>query len=149
MKTKIAEDLEEENSEKRTQTSKDRWAVAHIYSSYNNTIVHVTDMSGAETLSLVSGGQVTNVSRLESSPASAIKIVKKVVDDLQEKGITGLHIRVRAPGGHNGPRHPGPGSQPTIKSLARAGFRIGIIQDVTPTPTDGCRRKGGARRKII
>jgi small subunit ribosomal protein S11 len=128
--------------------SKDRWAVVHIYSSYNNTIVHVTDVTGSETLSLVSGGHVTKVSRLENSPASAIKIVKKVVEEIRERGITGLHIRVRAPGGHNGPKYPGTGSQPTIKALSRAGFRIGVIEDVTPTPTDGCRKKGGRKRKL-
>lgn len=147
MKSKTAEDLKKGRI-KTQERSRDRWAIAHIYSSYNNTIVHVTDMTGAETLSLVSGGQVTRVSRLENSPATAIKIVHKVADEIREKGVTGLHIRVRAPGGHNGPKYPGPGSQPTIKSLARAGFRIGVIEDVTPTPTDGCRRKGGRKRKV-
>lgn len=145
MRNKLKENLD--IPEETKELSKERWAVVHIYSSYNNTIVHVTDLTGSETLSLVSGGHVTNVCRLESSPASAIKIIKKVVDDLKDKGITSLHIRVRAPGGHNGPRHPGPGSQPAIKALARAGFRIGVIQDVTPIPTDGCRKKGGALRR--
>ncbi len=149
MRNKLKETLKSEAPQAESkETGKERWAVAHIYSSYNNTIVHVTDMTGSETISLVSGGQVTNVCRLESSPASAIKIVKKVVDEIKEKGITGLHIRVRAPGGHNGPKYPGPGSQPTIKALARAGLRIGLIEDVTPIPTDGCRRKGGRSRKI-
>src|SRR3989344_2495567 len=116
MRSTTAENLEKPEEPTKT-SSKERWAVVHIYSSYNNTIVHVTDLTGAETISLVSGGHVTNVGRLESSPASAIKIIKKVVEDLKDKGITSLHIRVRAPGGHNGPRHPGSGSQPAIKQL--------------------------------
>lgn len=140
--------LEPEGETTRSSSDKERWAVAHIYSSYNNTIIHVTDVTGSETISIASGGHVTKVCRLESSPSSAIKMVKKIVDDLKEKGITGLHIRVRAPGGHNGPKYPGPGSQPTIKALSRAGLRIGIIEDVTPTPADGCRRKGGRKRKL-
>ena len=148
MKSKTEENRKKGKEEFKERKSKERWGVAHIYSSYNNTIVHVTDVTGAETLSLVSGGHVTNVSRLENSPATALKIVKKVVDDIREKGVTALHIRVRAPGGHNGPRYPGSGSQPTIKSLARAGFRIGVISDVTPIPTNGCRRKGGRKKKL-
>jgi len=87
------------------------------------------------------------VSRLESSPATAVKLVKKIAEDCAEKGITGVHIRVRAPGGHNGPKYPGQGSQTAIKSLARAGLKIGVIEDVTPNPHDGCRKKGGRKRK--
>ena len=147
MKSKTMQNLQKLKKDQPIR-SKERWAVVHIYASYNNTIVHVTDITGSETISLASGGHVTKVSRLENSPATAIKLVKKVIDDIREKGITSLHIRIRAPGGHNGPKYPGPGSQPTIKTFARAGFRIGIIEDVTPMPTDGCRRKGGRKRKL-
>lgn len=91
---------------------------------------------------------MVKVSRLESSPATAVKIVKKVADDCREKGITGVHIRIRAPGGHNGPRYPGQGSQTAIKSLARAGLKIGVIEDVTPIPHDGCRKVGGRKRSL-
>ena len=50
-----------------------RWGVAHIFSSYNNTLVHVTDMSGAETISFSSGGRHVTADRYESSPYAAMK----------------------------------------------------------------------------
>ena len=49
----------------------DKWAVVHIYSSYNNTIVHVTDVSGAETIARTSGGMFVKADRLESSAYAA------------------------------------------------------------------------------
>lgn len=128
--------------------SKERWGVAHVYSSYNNTFVHITDITGTETIAIASGGHVVKADRLESSQAAAIKIVKKVAQQAKMRGITGLHIKVRAPGGHNGPYNPNKASQTVLKQLAREGFKIGIIEDVTPIPTDGCRRKGGSRRKL-
>lgn len=54
-----------------------RWGVAHIYSSYNNTIIHITDITGAETMSKASGGMVVKAHRLESSPTAAMTAAKK------------------------------------------------------------------------
>ena len=68
--------------------------------------------------------------------------------DAKEKGFVGLHIRVRAPGG-NGHRSPGPGAQATIRALARAGIKIGKIEDITPIPHDGTGRPGGKRGRRI
>jgi small subunit ribosomal protein S11 len=74
---------------------------------------------------------------------------KQVAEQAREKGITGLHIKIRAPGGHNGPNSPGPGAQAAVRSLSRSGIRIGIIEDVTGLPTDGCRKKGGRRGRRV
>ncbi len=126
---------------------KGKWGVAHIYSSYNNTIVHITDITGSETISFASGGRVVKSSRLESSPNAAMQAVKLVSEEAKNKGITSLHVRIRAPGGHNGPRNPGKGAQAALRALSRVGFRIGNIKDVTPKPHDGCRRKGGGKKK--
>jgi small subunit ribosomal protein S11 len=126
-----------------------RWAVAHIYASYNNTIIHITDVTGTETLALASGGQVVKADRLESSPTAAMTAAKKAAEIAKEKGITGLHIKVRAPGGHNGPMNPGPGSQAAVRALSRMGIRIGFIEDVTPIPHGGCRKKGGKRGRRV
>jgi len=128
---------------------KERWAILHIYSSYNNTILHVTDITGAETLARSSGGQVVKQHRLESSPTAAMMAAKKVIDELRDKGITGLFARVRAPGGHNGPASPGPGAQAAIRTLSREGFRIGMIEDVTPVAHGGCRPAGGRRGRRV
>ena len=125
----------------------ERWGVAHIFSSYNNTLIHITDITGSETISFASGGRVVKSSRLESSPNAAMQAVKLVAEQAHTKGFTGLHVRIRAPGGHNGPKNPGKGAQAALRALSRAGFRIGNIDDVTPRPHDGCRRKGGGKRK--
>lgn len=126
-----------------------RWAVAHIYSSYNNTIIHVTDITGTETIVRTSGGQVVKADRLESSPTAAMSAAKKAADIVKDKGIRGLHIKVRAPGGHQGPSNPGPGAQAAIRALSRMGLKIGRIEDVTPEAHDGCRVKGGRRGRRV
>ena len=75
-------------------------------------------------------------------------LLKETVKYAKEKGFVGLHIRVRAPGG-NGPRSPGPGAQATIRALARAGIKIGKIEDITPIPHDGTGRPGGKRGRRV
>ena len=69
-------------------------------------------------------------------------------DAAKTKGINALHIRVRAVGGV-GSRIPGPGAQAAIRALARAGFRIGRIDDVTPVPHDTTRKPGGRRGRRV
>jgi len=128
---------------------KEKWAICHIYSSYNDTIIHITDISGAETISISSGGQVVKSDRMESSPTAAMIAAKKCAEGAKEKGITGVHVKVRAPGGHNGPTNPGPGAQATVRALSRIGLKIGIIEDVTPIPHDGCKKKGGRRGRRV
>jgi small subunit ribosomal protein S11 len=126
-----------------------RWAIAHIYASYNNTIITVTDVTGTETLARASGGQIVKQDRLESSPAAAMGCAKKIAEIVREKGINGLYIRVRSKGGHNGPKSPGPGAQAAIRALSRVGIRIGKIEEVTPEPHNGCRAKGGRRGRRV
>ncbi len=126
-----------------------RWGIAHIFSTYNNTIITVTDITGTETIARSSGGQMVKADRLESSPSAAMGIAKKVAELCREKGVTGLLIKVRARGGHNGPKNPGPGAQAAIRTLSRVGMRIGKIEDVTPEPHNGCRAKGGRRGRRV
>src|SRR3989344_7761364 len=64
-----------------------KWAIAHIYSSYNNTIIHITDITGCETLAVASGGMVVKSHRMESSPTAAMVASKKVAESIIEKGI--------------------------------------------------------------
>ena len=125
-----------------------KWGIAHIYSSYNNTIIHMTDLTGAETVALSSGGVHVNADRYESSPFAAMKAANTVVESVRNKGFTGFHIRVRAVGGV-GSRVPGPGAQAAIRALARGGFKIGRIDDVTPIPHDTTRKKGGKRGRRV
>lgn len=78
--------------------------------------------------------------RDESSPYAAMLAAQDVATRCREVGITALHIKLRATGG-TGTKTPGPGAQSALRALARAGMRIGRIEDVTPVPTDSTRRK--------
>ncbi len=125
-----------------------RTAIAHIFASHNNTIIVVTDQTGAETIAKISGGMVVKNDRDESSPYAAMKGADIVADRLKEFGITDLVIKVRAPGG-NRSKVPGPGAQSAIRSFSRAGFKIIRIEEVTPIPHDGTKKKGGRRGRRV
>ncbi|MGC8816586.1 MAG: 30S ribosomal protein S11 [Candidatus Hadarchaeum sp.] len=125
-----------------------KWGIAHIYSSFNNTIIHITDLTGAETVARYSGGMIVKADREESSPYAAMQAATRAAEEAIEKGFVGVHIKVRAPGG-SGPKSPGPGAQAAIRALARAGLKIGRIEDATPVPHDGCRKKGGRRGRRV
>jgi len=126
----------------------EKWGVAHIYSSFNNTIIHITDLTGAETVSRWSGGMIVKADREESSPYAAMQAAARAAEEAMDKGFMGVHIKVRAPGGSDS-KSPGPGAQAAIRALARAGLKIGRIEDVTPTPHDGVKRKGGRRGRRV
>ena len=120
----------------------EKWGVAHIHASFNNTIITVTDLTGAETIAAVSGGHVVKQDRDESSPYAAMQMAEELASRVRDAGFEGLHVRVRGPGG-NRQRNPGPGAQAAIRALARAGLEIGRIEDVTPIPHDGSRPPKG------
>ena len=146
--SKAAAETVVETTTQTKKEGKEKWGIAHIYSSYNNTIIHLTDLTGAETAAISSGGCHVNADRYESSPFAAMKASNAVVDAAKAKGFTALHIKVRAVGGV-GSRVPGPGAQAAIRALARGGFKIGRIDDVTPIPHDTTRRKGGKRGRRV
>ncbi len=125
-----------------------KWGIANIYASYNNILITVTDITGAETITKATGGMVVKQAKDESSPYAAQKAAERVADIAKEKGIVGFHVKVRAPGG-NKSSSPGPGAQAAIRALARAGMRIGRIEDVTPVPHDGTKKKGGRRGRRV
>ncbi|MHA1344820.1 MAG: 30S ribosomal protein S11 [Candidatus Heimdallarchaeaceae archaeon] len=128
----------------RPRRRESKHGVAHIFSSYNDTIIHITDISGAETFSRKSGGMFVKADRNESSPYAAMKAANAAAQESQAKGIYQLYVRYRAPGGHKN-RTPGPGTQAALRALKRSGMRIIRLEDVTPLPHNGCRRKGGRR----
>jgi len=125
-----------------------KWGIAHIFSTSNNTIIHVTDITGAETIARYSAGMMTDKGREGGMPFPAMQAARKAAEDALGKGITGVHVYVRAAGGHKS-KSPGAGAQPAIRALARAGLRIGLIQDVTPIPHDTTRRPGGRRGRRV
>lgn len=124
------------------------FGVAHLFASFNDTFVHVTDLSGRETLVRVTGGMKVKADRDESSPYAAMLAAQDVALRCKELGVTALHIKVRGTGG-NKSRSPGPGAQSALRALARNGMKIGRIEDVTPIPTDSTRRKSGRRGRRL
>ncbi|MCJ7517531.1 MAG: 30S ribosomal protein S11 [Methanomassiliicoccales archaeon] len=125
-----------------------KWGIANVFASYNNIIITLTDITGAETITKCSGGMVVKAAKDESSPYAAMRAAEKVAEIAKEKGIEGIHVKVRAPGG-NRSASPGPGAQAAIRALARAGLKIGRIEDVTPIPHDGTKKKGGRRGRRV
>ena len=134
---------------KRKQLTSKNCGILHILSSYNNTHLHVTDITGSETIVKVTGGMVTKSDRLKPTPNVAMVASKNLIEGCKSAGIDFLYIKLRAKGGHNGPNNPGPGAQATIRTLTREGIKLSKIEDVTPIPHDGCRRKGGKRGRRI
>ncbi|MCJ2519746.1 MAG: 30S ribosomal protein S11 [Candidatus Thermoplasmatota archaeon] len=125
-----------------------KWGVAHIFASYNNIIITLTDITGAETIAKCSGGMVVKADKDEASPYAAMRAAERVADAAKERGIESIHVRIRATGG-NKSTSPGPGAQAAIRALARAGLRIGRIEDVTPIPHDGTKPQGGRRGRRV
>merc|ERR1712057_11313 len=124
------------------------FGVAHIYASYNDTFVHITDLTGRETMVRVTGGMKVKADRDESSPYAAMLAAQDVAVRCKELGIGALHIKIRGTGGQRS-KTPGPGAQSALRALARAGMKIGRIEDVTPIPTDCTRKKGGRRGRRL
>lgn len=126
---------------KKAKISKEAEAVINIYTSFNNTIVHVTDMS-SKTIAKVTGGMVTKHNRLKSNPTIAMFIAKRISEEVKDLGIKSFYVRIRAKTRNPAP---GPGAHSIVKSLTREGFKILNILDTTRVPRGGPKKKGGRR----
>ena len=83
--TEPVEQTKTQNIEKTKTDAAVKWGIAHIYSSYNNTIIHITDLTGGETVAISSGGCHVNADRYESSPFAAMKAATTVVESARTK----------------------------------------------------------------
>merc|ERR1711976_218525 len=124
------------------------FGVVHLLATFNNTFIHVTDLSGRETYCRITGGMKVKADREESSPYAAMLAAVDVCKALKDVGINAVHIKLRGRGGTR-QKVPGPGAQSAIRALARNGLKIGRIEDVTPIPTDSTRKKGGRRGRRL
>ena len=86
--------------------------------------------------------------REESSPYAAMLAAQDVYQRLTVLGIDAVHVKIRGKGGI-GVKTPGPGAQAALRALARAGIKIGRVEDVTPVPTDSTRKKHGRRGRRL
>ena len=124
------------------------FAVCHIFASFNDTFLHITDCSGRETYCRVTGGMKVKKDCDEASPYAAMMAAQDIAVRCKELGVTAIHIKCRATGG-SATKTPGPGFQAALRAMARAGLKIDRIEDTTPIPTDGCRHRGGRRGRRL
>ncbi len=103
--------------------------VAHIKSTFNNTIVSITDPSGA-VIAWASSGQVGYKGSRKSTPFAAQLAAEAAARRAQEHGMRKVDVLVKGPGS---------GRETAIRSLTAAGLEVGSISDVTPQPHNGCR----------
>ncbi len=115
-------------------------AIVHIYSTYNNTKMVATDITGSETLAKSTGGIITKSQHKQGSPYVAMKMAEQISSTLKTKGYDNIKVKVRASGGIRA-KNPGQGADAAITSLTRSGMNILEIENVTPLPHDGCRPK--------
>ena len=96
------------------------FGVCHILATFNDTFIHVTDLSGRETYARVTGGMKVKADREESSPYAAMMASADVFSRLKVLGVNAIHIKVRGRGGTD-TKTPGPGAQAAMRALARFG----------------------------
>ena len=110
--------------------------VVHIVSTFNNTIVTVTDVAGNVLAWSTSGRRGFKGSR-KSTPFAAQMAAEDAARRAQEHGVKTVSIRVKGPGA---------GREAAMRALANVGFRVTAIRDVTPIPHNGCRPR--KRRRV-
>lgn len=138
-------EVSEGKEKKEKKRSEEAPGIAYIFTSFNNTIVHITDLSG-QTISRISGGMITKHDRLKANPTVAMFVAKKAAEMAKEAGISSLYVRIRAKTGSPGV---GPGAHAAVKSLGREGMKIVSIVDTTRVPRGGPKRKGGKRGRRV
>jgi small subunit ribosomal protein S11 len=139
-------ETEQENKEvEKKKEKKERIGTLNIYTTFNNTIIHLTDMAGS-TIAKFSGGQSTKQSRLKANPTVAMFVAQKIAEEAKDNGFTGFYVKIRA---ETRQSNPGPGAHAAIKSLTRAGFKILSIMDTTRIPRGGPKVKGGRRGRRV
>ena len=103
--------------------------VAHIHSTFNNTIITITDRQGNALTWATAGGSGFRGSR-KSTPFAAQVAAERAGQTAQEMGMKNLEVMVKGPG---------PGRDSAVRALNGIGFKISRIDDVTPIPHNGCR----------
>ncbi|HCA40516.1 MAG TPA: 30S ribosomal protein S11 [Aminobacterium sp.] len=114
---------------KRREKKNVSYGVAHIFSTFNNTIVSICD-KGGNILSWASGGNVGFKGTRKSTPFAAQIAAQQAAKTAQDHGVKEIDVVVKGPG---------PGRESAIRSLQAAGLQVNMIKDATPIPHNGCR----------
>ncbi|HIP42812.1 MAG TPA: 30S ribosomal protein S11 [Aquifex aeolicus] len=110
--------------------------IVHIYTTFNNTIVNVTDMQG-NTIAWASGGTVGFKGTRKSTPYAAQLAAQKAMKMAKEYGLQEVEIWVKGPGA---------GRESAVRAVFASGVKVTAIRDITPIPHNGCRPP--ARRRV-
>lgn len=103
--------------------------VAHIQSTFNNTIITITDVSG-NVIAWASAGSVGFKGSRKSTPFAAQLAAEQAAKRAMEQGVRSIEVLIKGPGA---------GREAALRSLQAAGFRVDLIRDITPIPHNGCR----------
>jgi len=103
--------------------------IAHIYATFNNTIVTITDIRG-NTVSWSSAGRIGYKGTKKSTAFAAKQCAEEAANEAKNAGLENVEVRVKGPGS---------GREAAIRSIQSAGLRVTVIKDVTPIPHNGCR----------
>jgi small subunit ribosomal protein S11 len=103
--------------------------VAHIKSTFNNTVITITDVKG-NAISWASAGGVGFKGSRKSTPFAAQLAAEKAAKEAMDHGMKEVEVMVKGPGA---------GREAAIRSLQAAGLEVNLIKDVTPIPHNGCR----------
>jgi small subunit ribosomal protein S11 len=104
-------------------------AVCHIQSTFNNTIITISD-PGGDTLCWASAGTIGYKGSRKSTPFAAQKAAESAAEKAQKFGVREVEVKVKGPGA---------GRESAIRALQAAGLDVRVIEDVTPLPHNGCR----------
>ncbi len=110
--------------------------IAHIKSTYNNTVITITDSQG-NTLTTASGGSLGFSGTRKGTPYAAQLAAEECGEKAQDKGINSLEVKVKGPGS---------GREAAVRAFESLGIEITNIKDVTPKPHNGCKPK--KRRRL-
>ncbi|MBQ3377675.1 MAG: 30S ribosomal protein S11 [Synergistaceae bacterium] len=105
------------------------YGVAHIYSTFNNTILCISDRAG-NVISWSSGGNVGFKGTRKSTPFASQTAAEQAAKVAKDQGVQELDVIVKGPG---------PGREAAIRALQAAALQINLIRDTTPIPHNGCR----------
>jgi small subunit ribosomal protein S11 len=111
------------------QPQKTRTGIAHIHSTFNNTVITITDTHG-NTISWSSAGERNFKGSRKSTPYAAGVAAEEAARKAQEFGLEKVSVQLRGPG---------TGRESALRSLQSAGLKITTLRDVTPIPHNGCR----------
>tara|TARA_B100000029_G_scaffold303157_1_gene296003 strand:+ start:3217 stop:3600 length:384 start_codon:yes stop_codon:yes gene_type:complete len=116
-------------SKKKKKTRVDAEGIGYIKSTFNNTVITLTDKYG-NTISWASSGIVGFKGSRKNTPFAAAQAAEKAAQEAMSRGLSKIEVRIKGPGG---------GRESAVRALQSAGLEITSIMDLTPIPHNGCR----------